>query len=477
MARPGVEVTTRAERPRRGLPTDTGVLFAALTTDTGPAGEAVRVTSFAEFVDVFGSRQPYNAAAVDAIEAAFATGVASAFVSRVVGPAAVEAAVVLDDAGAADALRVEAIGPGAYANGWTVEVAAGPAGDAVTLIVRDGDDELERFDVADAADAARVLSVSRYVRGTVLGDGGALAVTAAAPLAGGADDRAGITDVHRDAALAVFGAELGPGQVIAPERTDATGHLALLAHAEANNRAALLDPPRGSGEAALTALAATLATAPGSTTGFVAGDWLLLAGLGASPAPRAIPPSGVVAGLIARGDVLAGVGDAPAGDAGFAPYVLGIDGARRTDAERTRLNAAGVNVFRTSPAGGVQLYGFRSITSDPAWRLFTWHRLRMSLTARLSAAAEPFLFRSVDGRGLLLAELRAALLGVMAADYSRGDLYGETPEEAFDVDVTGNSDASLELGDVYAIAEARFSPFVERARIELVKAALTSSIA
>lgn len=477
MTRPGVEVRSRADRPRRGAPTDTGVLFVAGITQRGVPSVPTRVSSFAQFVDAFGPRQSYSVLA-DSLETFFAEGGAEAQVVRVVGPAAVKASRNLTNSVAANSVKVEAIGPGDYANSFTVEVVLGSGADLRTLIIRDGATELERFVDVDKAASAVVaaLATSRYVRGTnMAAPAPDVAVQAAAALAGGTDDRASITDAHYTAALALFTRNLGPGQVALPGRTTVAAHTSLLAHARDNNRTALLDAADASNEAALTALVGPVRVLPGSEHGGLFGFWVTIPGASGSTSTRTVPGSAFVAGLIARNDGSDGPNGAPAGDRGVARFALDVSGGALTDAARGRLTELGVNLARIGTAG-VQLYGFRSVTTDAAWKFLTWQRLRMWHTARLQEVGEGFLFRDVDGRGALLAEMRGALLGVLAEDYAADRLFGETPEDAFDVDVSDgvNTPTTLEAGDVYAVAWARYSPFAELVRIDLVKAAVSA---
>lgn len=361
MTAPGVTVTSRAERARRGAPTDTGPLFLVGPTATGTEGEVVRLESFGDYVTVLGGRTGEAAATSDYLETYFAEG------------------------------------------------------GAVAYVVPQG--------VASLADS-----------------------------------------------LEAFSRDLGPGQVAAVGAEAAADHVALMAHAATANRTALLDAPDGTTAAAAVTLFATSRTEPGADRSGAFVGWLDVPGVGGSGATRSVPPSALVAGLIARNDARYSVNDAPAGDRGYARYALTARAGRFTDAERSALNDGGVNPVRQG-FDGPQLYGFRSVSSDEAWRFLSNSRLRMALEARLAARAEQFLFRTVDGKGYVLAELRGVLLAELAAEYQRGALYGATADEAYDVTVDADP-TTLAAGEVYGVAEARFSPYAERVRLDLVKAAL-----
>lgn len=365
MPAPGVTVTSRAERARRGAPTETGPLFLIGPTATGTAGEVYRLESHSDYVTELGGRTGDAAATSDYVETYFGEGGSTAYVLP----------------------RNTATGAPALAD-----------------------------------------------------------------------------------QLGAFSRDLGPGQVAAIGATTAADHAALAGHADAAKRTALLDAPDGATAADAVTLFGPSRTVVGADRSGAFVGWLDVPGVAGSGATRAVPPSAFVAGLIARNDARFSVNDAPAGDRGYGQFALTARAGRFTDADRASLNDGGVNPVRQG-FDGPQLYGFRSVSSDGAWKFLTNGRLRMALEARLAARAEQFLFRTVDGKGLVLAELRGVLLAELAAEYQRGALFGETAEDAYDVTVDADP-ARLADGEVFGSAVARFSPFAERVRLDLVKAPL-----
>lgn len=374
MPRPGIEVTSRAERARRGAPTDTGVLFlAGPTSTTGTVGTPVKLERIADYADAgLGVRSGNATGTYDYLETFFAEGGATAYVLS--------------------------------------------TGTAIT----------------------------------------AAAITTA---------------------LATAGRNLGPGQVAAVGHAAAdvgTVHQALLDHAADRNRSALLDPAATTLTVTdLTTLATSTGTRNNADRGALFVGNVSIPAVAGSQTLRVVPPSALVAGLIARNDAAASVNDAPAGDRGYSRYAVDV-APTFTDTDRTTLNTNRVNVVRRG-FDGVQLYGFRGAQSTSTdWQFFTNQRLRMALTARMEARAEQFLFRSIDGRGRLLGELRAVLLGELDREFQRGALFGETAADAYDVDVSPavNTTTTLRNGEVYATVSARFSPYAELVRIDLIKAAV-----
>src|SRR6185437_15524454 len=81
---------------------------------------------------------------------------------------------------------------------------------------------------------------------------------------------------------------------------------------------------------------------------------------------RAVPPSGHVAGIIAKTDIERGVHKAPANEV--------VVGASKlfttvTKEDQSLLNPRGINCIRdfTSDDRGIRLWGARTMSSDPDW--------------------------------------------------------------------------------------------------------------
>ncbi|HEX5165875.1 MAG TPA: phage tail sheath subtilisin-like domain-containing protein, partial [Thermomicrobiales bacterium] len=84
-----------------------------------------------------------------------------------------------------------------------------------------------------------------------------------------------------------------------------------------------------------------------------------------------LPPSGFVAGIYARTDVLHGVFKAPANE-----VVLGAIGFETLLNKRQQdvLNPEGINCFRFFEGRGYRLWGARTISSDPEWKYISVRR-------------------------------------------------------------------------------------------------------
>jgi hypothetical protein len=279
-------------------------------------------------------------------------------------------------------------------------------------------------------------------------------------------------------ALAALTADLGPGQVLAPASQSSTTHGLLLAHAEANNRIALLDALvdddtvselvtsagllRGDSGARYGALFVSPVTIPGIAGGTI----------------RTVPYSAIVAGILARNDASLSPNVAAAGINGRARYALDVT-LRFTDAERETLNDAGVNVAR-SLYGEVVTYGFRTL-ADPldGWGYLSNARLNMQIVALASQIAERYVFSQLDGRGITISQFGAELTAMLVPFYEAGSLYGSTAAEAFYVNVGPqvNTQERIAAGELHAVLVLRMSGFAELVTIEIVKVAVDTAIA
>jgi phage tail sheath protein FI len=477
--RPGVSIIQRSTPPPRSTAVDTGVWFVTGLTDAGPLSP-VLIGSMADYERIFGLRTAYSVL-YDALDTYFREGGARAYISRIVGPAAVVASKNLLDAGAGISLVVTALGPGSFYNAIKVGVRAGGAGGTFVLFVQDSTNtEVETSpDLASQAAAVLWSANSSYIRVALGVTALNPAVVAAGALAAGADDRTNITDAQRQAAIDRFTSDLGIGQVSEPGNTTDTAHTRLLAHAYANRRSAILDAPDTPTVGTLKT-SASAARAGNQRFGGMWWPWNTAPGYVAGTT-RSVPPSALVAAICARNDARGvTVSDPGAGDNGVAQFVYALSQPAVDDTTRQQLNDAGVNVIR-SVFTGVRVYGWRSLVDpivDPEWRSFGTARLYMSIAGEGANIAETFLFDKIDGQGKKIAEFNGALSGMLQRYWNRGDLYGATALEAFFVD-TGdqvNTPARIANNELHAVLNVKMAPFAEFVQIEIVKRAISESV-
>jgi len=482
--RPGVDITIGEFSPPRSVPTNTGVWFVTGQTEKGPLAP-VMIRSLSEYINKFGDRVSYGFL-YDALEQFFREGGSQAWISRVVGPAAVSSSFTLKDASTVNCLVVSAIGPGAWGNNLKIAVLAGSAGGTFVLQVSDTNGILETS--PDLLDKAAAFAWAQYSDYIVLTDAASLldpAVIAAQSLIGGTDDRASITDTEWLVALNRFYPGLGPGQVSAPGRTTDTGHTQLVQHAVAQGRRAVLDAPDTNTVATIKASAAGAGSALDRRYAGLFWPWESIPGL-TSGTTRTVPPSAHVSGAIAKN---IGNGMSPsapsAGVKGESRYALGVSRPAAgevsiSEIQRQDLNSSGVNVIRVL-FGAVRIYGWRSLTNpvtDPDWLDFGAAGVVMAIEAEAGEIMEGFMFGEIDGKGHYLGDLKAALNGMLLRWYNEGSLFGESPDDAFYVDVGNqvNTQETLAANEVHALISIRTSPFAELIQLTIIKKPITEAV-
>lgn len=295
-----------------------------------------------------------------------------------------------------------------------------------------------------------------------------------------ADVDAQVVDAPTQGALDRLTADLGPGQVFAADPAlagVADTQSALLAHAAATNRVALLSTPDGTA-ATLAAAGTALQAASNGRYGALFGPSAIVPGVVAGTT-RTVPYAAVQAGIIARNDVAYTPNQASAGVLGQTVYALDVNG-RYTDAEYQTLNDAGVNMARLI-YGSVRTYGYRAAVdpdASPEWLSFGNGRLNMAIVAQAESVGERFVFSQLDGRRKTIAQFGGELAAVLAPFYDAGALYGETPSQAYDVNVGAqvNTAATIAAGELRAVISVRMSPFAEWVVIEIVKVSTMQSL-
>jgi hypothetical protein len=477
MPRPGTDVTLLDTPGTVSIPTDTGTWFVAGLSDKGPT-KPVLILSLNQFINIFGQRQSYSVL-YDCIEEFFREGGNRCYVSRVVGPGATVGTLNLLDSGAAVSLVVNADGPGAWSANYKVVVYTGTGGYGIQVQDLNGNVIEDSGLLADQASAIQWGNYSNYLTITLGASTNNPAAMAATALSAGNDDRTHITDTEWQNAINLFTKDLGPGQVSAPGQTTTTRHTQLVTHAAANNRVALLDLTDSNNSATLIGNI----PAYSSSTRFAAAfaPWIVIPGV-TSSSTRVIPPSPMIAGMIAANDLTLGVDAASAGKNGVSDYAINLSQLAWDDPTRATLNAAGVNVIRLM-AGEVKNYGWRSLANpvtDASWLDFGNSRLFTGLSAELEDIAEEFVFENIDGQnGQTITDFHNALVAVLNTHFANGDLFGDSPDESFLVDTgpsvnTLQTIANLEL---HAAIQVRMSPFAEYVAIQIVKRQLADVLA
>lgn len=476
--RPGTSVTSRATAPPRGGASSTGTWFVVGAAQRGSLTAPRAIRNMSEFQRYYGDRISQSLL-WDSLLTYFQEGGQIAIVQRVAGSNVVASSLTLNDSAAAASLKVDAKTPGAWGNQLSVAVEAGAVSGEFVLVVSLNGTQVERSpSLATQTDAVNwAASDDHWVTVSIPGGAGTLdpAVATASSLLGGADDYSGINDAGRNAGLTLFTNDLGPGQVSIPGSTTSSNRAALLVHAAAYNRLALLDSTDSGSYSTLLTEAQTLQT---TEYGALFGPWVKIPGLVLNTT-RVVPPSAMVAGLIARSDATLSPNDPAAGDNGQARYVVDVTYGPFSDINADSLNSAGLTLIKKF-GDTVTSYGLRTLAkpTDPTYLNIGNQRLRMAITADAQNIAQRFLFRQIDGKRQTVSDFGGSLAGMLLKYWTTGALYGDSPDEAFIVDVgeSVNTPTTIQNGELHAVLNVRMSPAAEFVSIEIVKTSISQSL-
>ena len=467
---PGVNVINVASVTAQTPPTQTDTAFIVVETLQGRIDQPVLCRSLNDFIINFGGRTSYSVA-YDWLDAFFhEAGGGQVYVMRVVGPSATVDTFTFNDSSAAPSISVSSIGPAA--SGLSVLIASGISPSSFNIVVTglpDGS-TLVSPDLLTETDAVNWGNAQLLIRIAALGTNPP-ANHAAVALAGGADNHSTVTDALRVAALALIPQGLGVGQVCIPGLTTEVVQSGVLNHAVTHNRFALLDTTDTNSTSTLTGLAAGVqsdvtVSIPCLESGMMLSDWQLIPGL-VPNTTRAVPPSAIVAALIARSDRSSGGNPnlSAAGASGLVQYALGKTQTDWTDAQTNQLVAAGVNPFRIV-YGGERFYGFRTLTnpnSDPVLIMASADRLIMAIKDQAFKIGQSVLMDQIDGNRHEATKYGNRIAAVLASFYAMGALYGVTSQDAYIVD-TGpdvNTPATISNRELHAVVGIVSAPYAE----------------
>lgn len=454
--------------------------------ERGPLYEPVRVQSWAEFTGVCGGHLP-DAFLAYAVSGFFANEGRTCWVVRVADPeSAATATADLPGRGPA-ALRLTATSQGTWAHRMTVSVAP-TTEDRFTLSLRLPDGTAEQWrdlslDEADPRFAVTVLGESRLAHAERLG--GTVPRTAATRFAGGADGLGTLRPEHLAGGLSALEAVDEAAVVAVPDimsgpftegeilrlQTDLVRHCLLR-----QDRFALLDPrPYDRDPAAVSAWRLRF---EGVTLGQWAGlyyPWLRVPDPLAGPGElRDVPPSGHVAGVLARTDLRDGVHKAPANELVEGAYDVVTVVGDRTHGE---LNDRSVNVIRPWHGRGLRVAGARTLAADPLMRYVNVRRLLSMIEEAIDEQTQWAVFE--PNAVTLWRDVDRIVRGFLDDLWRRGMLDGATPEDAYFVrcDDTANTPPDVDAGRLVCLIGIRPPAPAEFVVVRIVRDATTVAFA
>ena len=231
---------------------------------------------------------------------------------------------------------------------------------------------------------------------------------------------------------------------------------ALIAHCERDRfRFALIDPPENADIARVRAFRSRF----DSSYAALYYPWLSVgdprqdADSVLAPMLIHVPPSGAMAGILARSDSERGVHKAPAN-----LVVRGITelAATLSSDEQAVLNPEGVNVLRHVEGRGDLVWGARTISSDPEWKYVNVRRLVIFLERSITRSTQWAVFEPNDER--LWVTMRGVVANFLTSIWRSGALLGTKPEEAFFVRCDRTTMTQNDLDSGRLVCEVGIAP-------------------
>jgi len=168
-----------------------------------------------------------------------------------------------------------------------------------------------------------------------------------------------------------------------------------------------------------------------------------------------VAPSAYAAGVIARRDLARGPQISPANET--LREVVGLTEAfgdaihgalYDPDPDPNGFPVPAVNVLRAFPGFGIQVWGARTLSTEPSLRFVAVRRTLTAIELRMKAALDPLVFE--PNAPFLWLQVTQAAFGVLIPLFESGALRGTRPEEAFTVrcDARNNPPEALARGEL-----------------------------
>jgi phage tail sheath protein FI len=489
-------------------------LFVVGLAERGPVGEAVPVQSLTEFESIFGGYVAHSFLH-PTVETFFEEGGTQVYVSRAVGATATVGELVLENEDEDELVVIKAAGPGSWSLEVSVEVVPVDLGAGLfTVVIRyDGDIIYTTGTVSSPAQAVgRINSssvASRYVVAELGESAGvplvsqALAEIEDTALSAGSEDLDGVDDAVLISALSVFNDSLGAGAVAIPDgetatyldsiggpATDYDGTLksdfevsaALIAHANANNRIAILHC--GVADTADNAIDKSddLKVLEGLEHAAIYFPWVTVP-TSTNGLSRTIPPDGYVAAKRAQAHNQGGAHIPAAGLISNSRFVSGT----ALDINKTvgdSLDSKNINAIRIIQ-NSVRVYGARSLSIDTEnFRYITTQEIINHVVVESQRTLEDLVFGVIDGRDTIFSAITSRLIAILAPLREQGALFqafdanGKKVDNGYTVrcDSALNPVTQLAGGTVKAKVGVRTSSVGDKIEVDIIKSNLTSSV-
>lgn len=485
---PGIVISTAVRTgPTTANLTPTATAFFAGVAERGPSGTAQLISSFADYESIYGDFVA-SGYLYQTVQTFFEEGGARCYVSRVVADGSDAATKALLDATPDTVMTLTASGVGEWANSGGLTVQVVNTGSTFRLIIRLNGSVVYTSSY-HATVAAMVNEINNsstaalYVTATDAGESTLPATLGASNFSGG-DDGSTVDGDNVVTALTAFISDLGPGCVSAAGFTDASTYSGLIAHASTHNRIAIMGFEAESSVGDATTTAATyIGEESGEEYAAFFHPWVKVPSSVSSALTETIPCDGFIAAKRAVVQNSFGAFYPYAGEQSSAKYVVGLESSVSKDDINT-LYEGYVNGLRVIN-GAVRIYGARTISTDETNYKFLNARETLNLIVdEAERSLESFLFKPIDGRGTIFAEVASRLGGIMERLRSAGGLYelidssGNVVDPGYSVIVSDalNPLTQIAEGIVRAKVGARVSAIGERIELEITKSTLTATL-
>jgi phage tail sheath protein FI len=165
-----------------------------------------------------------------------------------------------------------------------------------------------------------------------------------------------------------------------------------------------------------------------------------------------VPPSGSVAGVFSRTDVTRGVHKAPANE---IVQCTGLS-VNYNNGEQDLLNPAGVNLIRALPGQGIRVWGARTASSNANFKYVNVRRLFIYVEQSIKLATNWVVFE--PNNSSLWARVQMTVSSFLENMFRNGMLAGESPAEAFFVDIGANTMSRDDIMNGRLICEIGIAP-------------------
>lgn len=168
--------------------------------------------------------------------------------------------------------------------------------------------------------------------------------------------------------------------------------------------------------------------------------------------PGFIPPSGAMAGIYSRTDITRGVHKAPANE-GVVCTGLSIN---YNTGEQDLLNPIGVNLIRAIPGQGIRVWGARTASNNASFKYVNIRRLFIYIEQSIRTSTNWVVFE--PNNAALWSRVQMTISGFLESAYRVGMLNGETPAQAFFVNVGTSTMSRDDIMNGRLICEIGIAP-------------------